>query len=336
MVKARVRRSWPTGPPPRRFTVGIVDDVTHLSLDRGRRRSRRDHARASGRVLRPRQRRHGRRQQEHGQDHRRADRLHAQGYFVYDSKKSGSMTVSHLRFGPDPIRSTYLIDQADFVACHQFGLLERMRRARAAPSPARRSCSTAPYPPTRSGTTCRCGAAARSSTSSCASSRDRRRPGRPRGRPGRAHQHRDAALLLRALRRPAADEAHRRHQDVDREDLRQRGRPSSSATSPPSTRALAALHEVASRSTAVDRDHRAARRCRPAAPDFVATRDRADDLAGEGDLLPVSALPVDGTFPTGTARCEKRKLAAEIPIWEPTSASTAASARSSARTPRSG
>ena len=52
--------------------------------------------------------------------------LYAQGYFVYDSKKSGSMTVSHLRFGPEPIRSTYLVDEADFVACHQFGLLERM------------------------------------------------------------------------------------------------------------------------------------------------------------------------------------------------------------------
>ena len=53
--------------------------------------------------------------------------LFAQGYFVYDSKKSGSVTISHLRFGPQPIRSTYLIDDADFVACHQFGLLEKMK-----------------------------------------------------------------------------------------------------------------------------------------------------------------------------------------------------------------
>ena len=53
--------------------------------------------------------------------------LWAQGYFVYDSKKSGSVTVSHLRFGPEPIRSTYLIDDADFVACHQFGLLEKVK-----------------------------------------------------------------------------------------------------------------------------------------------------------------------------------------------------------------
>ena len=53
------------------------------------------------------------------------ERLHAQGYFVYDSKKSGSQTVSHLRFGPQPIRAPYLVAQASFVGCHQFGLLER-------------------------------------------------------------------------------------------------------------------------------------------------------------------------------------------------------------------
>ena len=52
--------------------------------------------------------------------------LFAQGYFVYDSKKSGAITVSHLRFSPRPIRSTYLIEQADFVACHQFNLLEKI------------------------------------------------------------------------------------------------------------------------------------------------------------------------------------------------------------------
>src|SRR5207245_1883895 len=49
-----------------------------------------------------------------------------QGYFVYDSKKSGAMTVSHLRFGPAPLRSSYLIRQAQFVACHQSGFLERV------------------------------------------------------------------------------------------------------------------------------------------------------------------------------------------------------------------
>ncbi len=51
---------------------------------------------------------------------------HAQGYFVYDSKKSGSQTVSHLRFGPDPIRAPYLVHNASFVGCHQAELIERV------------------------------------------------------------------------------------------------------------------------------------------------------------------------------------------------------------------
>ena len=52
---------------------------------------------------------------------------HAQGYFVYDSRKSGAVTVSHLRFGSSPIRATYLVDRADFVAVHQFDLLTAMK-----------------------------------------------------------------------------------------------------------------------------------------------------------------------------------------------------------------
>ena len=85
----RSSTSWRSDAPQNHFTVGIVDDVTHTSLPstsvrhRGGRRRR-------ARVLRPRRRRHGRRQQELDQDHRRGDRPHAQGYFVYDSKKSGA------------------------------------------------------------------------------------------------------------------------------------------------------------------------------------------------------------------------------------------------------
>ena len=114
--------------PRRHFTVGIYDDVTGLSLPID---SEFAHPRPPGEVqamffgL--------------GSDGTvgankssvkiigESTDLHAQGYFVYDSKKSGSVTVSHLRFGPEPIRSTYLIDGADFVACHQFGLLEKLK-----------------------------------------------------------------------------------------------------------------------------------------------------------------------------------------------------------------
>ncbi len=114
--------------PKRHFTVGIYDDVTHLSLPIS---STFCHPRPAGEVqalfygL--------------GSDGTvgankssvkiigEGTDLFTQGYFVYDSKKSGSVTSSHLRFGPQPIRSTYLVSDADFVACHQFGLLQSVK-----------------------------------------------------------------------------------------------------------------------------------------------------------------------------------------------------------------
>ncbi len=117
--------------PKRHFTVGIYDDVTHLSLPID----------TAFRIERP----AGEVQAVFfglGSDGTvgankasvkiigESTDLFAQGYFVYDSKKSGSITVSHLRFGPQPIRSTYLVEQADFVACHQFGMLGQHQGAR--------------------------------------------------------------------------------------------------------------------------------------------------------------------------------------------------------------
>ncbi len=81
--------------------------------------------------------------------------------------------------------------------------------------------------------------------------------------------------------------------------------------------ALAALHEVEGPGGDRRRPARGCRRCPAHAPDFV-QRVTAMMIAGKGDLLPVSALPVDGTFPTGTAQYEKRSIAQEIPIWDPT------------------
>ena len=100
-----VRRAAPQRSPTNHFTVGIMDDVTHTSLAVSTPTSTSSRGRDAGGLLRPGRRRHGRRQQELDQDHRRGDRPHAQGYFVYDSKKSGAVTISHLRFGPraDPL-----------------------------------------------------------------------------------------------------------------------------------------------------------------------------------------------------------------------------------------
>ena len=88
--------------------------------------------------------------------------LHAQGYFVYDSKKSGSQTVSHLRFGPRPIRAPYLVTQASFVGCHHFGLLDQVDvLGRAAPGAT--LLLNCPHRRTRSGMRCRARSRSRSS-----------------------------------------------------------------------------------------------------------------------------------------------------------------------------
>ena len=122
MVKAVFDELGEPNDRKRHFTVGIVDDVTHLSLpiDRASAARRPDgevqavfYGLGSDGTVGANKAR--------SRSSARSTDLYAQGYFVYDSKKSGSMTVSHLRFGPEPIRSTYLVDDADFVACHQFG-----------------------------------------------------------------------------------------------------------------------------------------------------------------------------------------------------------------------
>ncbi len=125
-MAARVFEELSAKEPKRHFTIGIIDDVTRLSLkwDDEFTTEGTDVTRAvfyglgsdgtvgatknSVKII--------------GEN----TPLYAQGYFVYDSKKAGSVTVSHLRFSPRPIRSTYLITRANFVACHQFQFLERM------------------------------------------------------------------------------------------------------------------------------------------------------------------------------------------------------------------
>ena len=145
--------------------------------------------------------------------------LHAQGYFVYDSKKSGSQTVSHLRFGPQPIRAPYLVQQAGFVGCHQFGLLDRVDVLGPAADGATLLLNC-PRPPDEVWEALSRAGAGADPRQAHRPVRDRRRPDRPRGRPRRTDQHRPADLLLRPLRRPAARAGDRADQGGGREDLR--------------------------------------------------------------------------------------------------------------------
>jgi pyruvate-ferredoxin/flavodoxin oxidoreductase len=302
--------------PRRRFTLGIVDDVSHLSLDvdRSFRTSTAGHAavfyalgsdgtvganKASVKII--------------GEQD-----LHAQGYFVYDSKKSGSMTVSHLRYGPAPIESTYLVQEADLVACHQFGLLDRfdvLERATDggtfllnSPYPAEEVWQHLP-------TSVQDGIRERGMRMFAI---DAARIAREVGMAGRINTVMQPCFFALADVMPIDEAIAAIKASVERTYGR-RGRLIVERNHAAIDRALSEMTEVA----VPPAD--AAQVAAPAATlggvptpvdDFV-ERVTMTMIAGKGDLLPVSALPADGTFPTGTTRYEKRKLAAEIPIWEP-------------------
>jgi pyruvate-ferredoxin/flavodoxin oxidoreductase len=313
--------------PKRRFTVGIVDDVTRLSLtvDPDFRvdtphKSAVFYAlgsdgtvganKASVKII-----------GEH-------QGLFAQGYFVYDSKKSGSMTVSHLRYGPHPISSTYLVDDADLVACHQFGLLDRfdvLERAR----PGGTLLLNAPYPADEVWQhlpiALRRGIIERGLR---VFSIDAARIARNIGMPGRINTVMQPCFFALADVMPIDEAAGAIKHSIETSYGR-RGRLVVDRNRAAVDTALTALEEVVVPARAeldeidgFDRDASAAtadviaRELAGADRPFV-ERVTATMIAGQGDLLPVSALPIDGTYPTGTTRFEKRKLAAEIPVWEP-------------------
>jgi pyruvate-ferredoxin/flavodoxin oxidoreductase len=241
--------------------------------------------------------------------------LFAQGYFVYDSKKSGAVTVSHLRVAPRPIRSTYLIGQgqANFVACHQFHFLDRMDvLGRAAPGatfllnspwPADQVWDHLPFEVQREILDKRLDLWVV----------DAARVARDAGMGHRINTVMQPCFFALAgvLPREQAVAAIKRWVE---KAFSRRGEEVVARNFAAIDGALDALHRVELPAEATATRHR-----RPTvseeAPDFV-KRVTARMLEGNGDLLPVSALPVDGAFPTGTARWEKRSLAAEIPIWD--------------------
>ncbi len=240
--------------------------------------------------------------------------LFAQGYFVYDSKKAGSVTVSHVRFGPRPISSTYLIEEADLVACHQFGFLDRMD-VLACAMPGSTFLLNSPHGPDEVWDHLPV------ETQREIIEKELRfwvvdayAVARDIGLGTRINTVMQTCFfaLCDVLDR---DTALRAIKDAIRDTYGKRGETVLRANFAAVDVALDALHEVAVPSSAEG----LVRRRPPVpedAPDFV-RRVTSMMLEGKGDLLPVSALPVDGTFPVGTARWEKRAIAAEIPIWDP-------------------
>jgi pyruvate-ferredoxin/flavodoxin oxidoreductase len=313
MVKA-IYEELDKDKPKNHFTIGINDDVTHTSLDYD----------AAFNI--------------EGEDVTRAlffglgadgtvganknsikiigesTDLHCQGYFVYDSKKSGSQTVSHLRFGPRPIHAPYLIQSANFIACHKFNLVEKVEVLRHAakdsvfllnspysedevfeklPRPLQRIIidrNIRMYVIDASGVA------------------------RDVGMGRRINTIMQACFFALSGVLPR-DEAIDRIKQAIEKTYRSKGQAVVDSNFAAVDAALDHLREV-SIPAAVSGDREMHEAVPAEAPKFV-REVTAAMLRGHGDDLPVSMLPVDGTYPSGTTRWEKSNVSDIVPEWDP-------------------
>lgn len=299
--------------PKNHFTIGINDDLTHTSLewDKSFSIEKDDTVRAVFYGL--------------GSDgtvgaNKNSIKIigeetenHAQGYFVYDSKKAGAVTVSHLRFGQQPIHAPYLIQSANFVAVHQWTFLERYDVARLA-APEGILLLNSSYGPDEVWDKL----------------------------PGSLQQ----AIIDKALKFYVVDgyavaketgmgrrintimqtcffaisdvlpteEAITQIKNAIKKTYSKRGQTVVDQNYAAVDSALAHLHQVPVPEKVTSQWERPAL-IPEIAPEFVQSV-TARIIEGLGDDLPVSALPCDGTYPTGTTQWEKRNIATEIPVWD--------------------
>ncbi len=312
-MTARVFAELEAEKPLRHFTIGIIDDVTHLSLkwDPEFNTEGDDVTRAvfyglgsdgtvgasknSVKII--------------GEN----TPLYAQGYFVYDSKKAGSVTVSHVRFSPRPIQSTYLIERANFVACHQFNFLERIDMLKIA-EPGATFLLNSPHGPEEVWDHL---------------PQEVQEQILEKGLKFYVVDAYDVALraemgtrintVMQTCFFALADvlpreEAIEKIKEAIRKTYGKRGESVLQRNFAAVDGSLDNLHEVTVPAS-VTSTHRRLPPVAKVDDDFI-RRVTAKIIGGEGDLLPVSALPVDGTFPTDTCKIEKRSIAHDIPIWD--------------------
>ena len=239
---------------------------------------------------------------------------YAQGYFVYDSKKSGQLTVSHLRFGPRPIRSSYLVSSANFIACHQYHFMERYDILGAA-APGAVFLLNAPFGPADV-----FDRLPRDAQEQIVGKRlrmyviDAAKVAKETGMGGRINSIMQTAFFAISGVLPR-DEAIEQIKTSIRKTYGRKGQDVVQANFAAVDATLANLFPVPV-PDAPTASHRRPPMVPAEAPDFV-QRVTAVMMAQQGDLLPVSAFPPDGTWPAGTSRWEKRNLADEIPVWDP-------------------
>ncbi len=317
MVKAvldELKKAEPQHP----FTIGITDDVTHLSLNWDEQFRTDVHLQTYQAVF------YGLGSDGTVSANKNSitiigeqTDLHAQGYFVYDSRKAGAVTISHLRFGPNPIHAAYLIedDDANFVACHQSSFLQRYPMLDKAAeggifllntaTPADRVWDQLPAAMQRQiiEKNLRFHAI------------DAYRIAESNGLGRRINTVMQACFFALSEILPREQAIAAIKQGIEK-SYHRAGQKIIGANFRAVDETLASLYAIAvpdepPTQTAGDGHG-------PAAdlPEFVRTV-TLPLLREEGDRLPVSALPNDGTFPVGTAAFEKRNLAPEIPVWEP-------------------
>ena len=299
--------------PKNHFTIGIFDDVSHTSLDydpafssevQGGVRALFYGLGADGTV--------GANKNSIKIIGEETDN-YAQGYFVYDSKKSGAITVSHLRFGPQPLHSSYLISNANFVACHQFSFLERLDMLKCA-EPGATFLLNSPFGPgdvwDKLPLTVQRQIIAKKLRFYVI---DGYEVAKETGMGGRVNTIMQTCFFAISGVLPR-EEAIAAIKHAIEKTYGKRGEAVVQKNFAAVDAALSHLHEVkvpaAATSTFDMRPPVPAN-----APDFV-RKFTARIIAGEGDDLPVSAMPIDGTFPSGTTQWEKRNIALDIPEWD--------------------
>jgi pyruvate-ferredoxin/flavodoxin oxidoreductase len=300
--------------PKNGFTVGIVDDVAHTSLpvDPGYSIEPKEVVRAVFYGL--------------GADgtvgaNKNSVKIiaedagfYAQGYFVYDSHKSGAQTISHLRFGPKPIRSPYLISAANFVGCHQFHFLQRQDILRLA-APGATFLLNSPY-----GTAEVWDRLPRGAQQQIIDKRlrffviDANKVAQEVGLKNRTNTVLQTCFFAISGVLPRAQAIEQIKKSI-RKTYGSKGDEVVRKNFKAVDDTLSRLHEVVVPAKATSQFERPP--VVPAsAPEFV-RKVTAKMLEGLGDQIPVSLMPVDGTFPSGSAAWEKRNIAEEVPVWQP-------------------
>ncbi|HEY0867555.1 MAG TPA: pyruvate:ferredoxin (flavodoxin) oxidoreductase, partial [Fimbriimonas sp.] len=300
--------------PKNHFTIGIHEDVTHTSLDYDRTWLTEDPQSfrgifwglgADGTV--------GANKNSIKIVGEETDN-YAQGYFVYDSKKSGSSTVSHLRFGPNPIRSSYLVQEANFVAVHQFGLMFRYPVLEKAAVGATVLLNS-PYPPDEVWDHL-----PRHIQKSIVEKQlelwvvDGYQVAHETGMGVRINTIMQTCFFALNGILPK-DEAIAKIRKTIEKTYGKRGPKVVEQNFAAVDQALAHLYPVEVPSE-VTSEIEMLKAVPDAAPAFV-REVIGEMIAGSGDEIPVSALPQDGTFPTATTQYEKRSISLEVPVWEP-------------------